>query len=148
MHGTLVPLQHASDHTIAVCRKEKDFAWKRDRSLSNGCPAVRSNFMHLFAAQSLRALTHATLQRSPAYENSGLGFHLKCSLTSCVEIVLRVESGKETHERRYSSRPPGLMTGTDSCAIIAVKILVEENIVAPVRIFLKLLCAAEYRPPS
>jgi hypothetical protein len=40
------------------------------------------------------------------------------------------------------------MTGPDSCAIIAMEILIEEKMVAPVRVFLKLLCAAEYRAGS
>ena len=47
----------------------------------------------------------------------------------------------------HQGGPAGLMAGTDARTIIAVEILVERNQVAPVRIVLKLLSAAEDRPP-
>ena len=39
------------------------------------------------------------------------------------------------------------MTGADAGTVVAMKIFVERNQVAPVRIVLKLLGAAEDRPP-
>ena len=44
--------------------------------------------------------------------------------------------------------PSGLMAGPDAGAIVAVKILVEEDVIAEVRIGLKFLRATEYRPPA
>ena len=42
--------------------------------------------------------------------------------------------------------PTGLMAGTDSCAVVAMKVFVEKDEVAPVRIALKGLGGAGYGP--
>jgi len=39
------------------------------------------------------------------------------------------------------------MTCAETRAIVSVKILIEEDIVLPLRIALELLCASVYRPP-
>ena len=48
----------------------------------------------------------------------------------------------------HKGGPAGLMAGAYARAVIAVEILVEGNQVAPVWIILKLLGAAEDRPPA
>ena len=45
-------------------------------------------------------------------------------------------------------RPSGLMAGTDTRAIVAMEIFIEQNKVAPVRIGLKFFRAAVHRPAS
>ncbi len=40
-------------------------------------------------------------------------------------------------EIRYHSRPAGLMAGADTASAITVEVLVERDVVAPVRIVLK-----------
>src|SRR5690348_10982708 len=45
------------------------------------------------------------------------------------------------------SGPSGLMAGAQSCAVVPVEMLVEEQVIPPVRIGLELLRAAEDRPP-
>ena len=43
---------------------------------------------------------------------------------------------------RYRASPSGLMTRTNSCSIVTVKILVEQYQIFPMRVGLKLGCAA------
>lgn len=46
----------------------------------------------------------------------------------------------------YQRRPAGLVAGPNACAVVAVEVLVEQNIVAPVRVGLELVRAAKHRP--
>src|SRR6478609_8743632 len=62
------------------------------------------------------------------------------------EQSFRVENAKELNQRRDRARPSRLVAGAQACAVVAVEILVEEKVVAPVRVFLERLRAAVDRP--
>ena len=49
-----------------------------------------------------------------------------------LERMGRVQTGKQVKGTRYESRPSSLMTGTKTGPIVAVEILVEQDIVSPV----------------
>src|SRR4051795_10079102 len=51
------------------------------------------------------------------------------------------------HQHRHDSRPARLMARADPGAIVPMEILVEEQMVAPVWVFLKRLLPAEDRSP-
>src|SRR5262245_11403816 len=44
--------------------------------------------------------------------------------------------------------PAGLMTGTEASTVVAVKVFVERQVIAPVRVLLKLAGASVDRPPT
>src|SRR5262249_4268412 len=46
------------------------------------------------------------------------------------------------------SGPPRLVARSEAGAVVAVKILVEEKVILPMRIFLELARPAEHRPPA
>src|SRR5690242_13957335 len=54
------------------------------------------------------------------------------------EQLLPVEA-EDPHERRDERRPAGLMSSTHARAVVAMEVLVEEHVVAPVRVGLQLL---------
>ena len=49
---------------------------------------------------------------------------------------------------RYHSRPPGLMAGAYTAPAITMEVLVERNVIAPVRIVLKGRTGAKDRPAA
>ena len=55
-------------------------------------------------------------------------------------------SAKELNQRRDRARPSGLVAGAEARAVVAVEVLVEEEVVAPVRVLLERLRAAVDRP--
>jgi hypothetical protein len=50
------------------------------------------------------------------------------------EKCLDVEVSENLDQRRYHPGPTGLMTGADTGAVVAVKILVEQQIIPPMGI--------------
>src|SRR5688572_381322 len=62
------------------------------------------------------------------------------------EQLFRVEHAKELNQRRDRARPSRLVAGAQARAVVAVEILVEEEVVAPVRVLLERLRAAVDRP--
>src|SRR5262245_60187342 len=56
-----------------------------------------------------------------------------------------VEASEELHERRDEPGPSGLMPGPETGAVVAMKVLMEEDVIPPVRIVLELRRAAEHR---
>src|SRR5688572_4910514 len=52
------------------------------------------------------------------------------------------------HHSCDESGPPGLVARAEAGAVITMKIFVEENMVAPQWVFLKLFCSSEYWPVS
>src|SRR5262249_15530145 len=52
---------------------------------------------------------------------------------------------EQIHIAGDESRPSRLMAGADACAIVPVEKLIEQNVISPIRIFLKLLCPAIHR---
>ena len=59
---------------------------------------------------------------------------------------LGVEVPENFDQRRDHPGPTGLMTGADAGAVVAVKILVEQQIIPPIGIALELLGSTEHRP--
>src|SRR6516165_1830890 len=53
---------------------------------------------------------------------------------------------EQIHQERHQSSPAGLVIRPDPCSVVTVEILVEQNVVEPMRIGLKLFCAAIYGP--
>src|ERR1700755_1950070 len=58
------------------------------------------------------------------------------------EYLPGVDGGEEMHDARDDARPARLVVRPDSGAVVAVEVLVELQVVAPVRVRLELLSAA------
>ena len=56
-----------------------------------------------------------------------------------------VEPAEQINQRRHETRPAGLVTRSQTRAVVAVEILVEQHVVFPVGIGLELFRAAVYR---
>ena len=56
-----------------------------------------------------------------------------------LQCIFRVQACKQIERAGDEPRPSGLVAGAEACAIVAVEILVEKDVVLPVRIFLELL---------
>src|SRR4051812_43583357 len=52
------------------------------------------------------------------------------------------------HTSGNDASPTGLMAGAEAGTIVAVKVLIEREVIAPVRVFLKLAGAPVDRPPA
>jgi hypothetical protein len=55
-----------------------------------------------------------------------------------VEHILRIKPAKEVEQAGDHTGPTGLMAGAETRSVIPVKIFIKEDVVSPVRIFLKL----------
>ena len=66
-------------------------------------------------------------------------------LENCLCASIRPKRSMATGDR---AGPPCLVAGAEPCSIVAVEILVEQDQVAPVRIFLEFLCASVDRPTA
>ena len=60
---------------------------------------------------------------------------------SVVSIVRRVHPAEQVHQPRDDPRPAGLVTGAEAGAVVAVEVLVEQDVVTPVRVVLELLAS-------
>jgi len=58
---------------------------------------------------------------------------------SLLERILRIEKSKELDYFRHDTGPARLVAGAKAGAVVAVEILVEQDMVAPVRVVLELL---------
>src|SRR5512137_1552109 len=56
-----------------------------------------------------------------------------------------IEGGVHLDELRHDASPPGLVVGAEASAVVAVEVLVEEDVIAPVRVGLELLGVAVHR---
>src|SRR5690349_2697348 len=65
-----------------------------------------------------------------------------------LEYLLRVENIQQLDEFCNNPSPAGLVAGAKSSAIVAMEILIEKNIIAPVRVGLEFFGTAVYRPPT
>lgn len=61
------------------------------------------------------------------------------------EKRLGVEASKYFDQRRHQSGPSCLMAGADTSAVVAMEIFVEQQVILPVQVALKLLGTAKYR---
>src|SRR5262245_27561386 len=65
----------------------------------------------------------------------------------CEEDLQR-EARKQMHDPGNGTGPTRLVAGAEAGAVVAVKVLVEQEVVAPVRVLLKLAAAPVDRPPA
>src|SRR5215472_8389717 len=72
----------------------------------------------------------------------------ECRTPAFSEQLLPVKIPKNLEHLGNQSRPTGLVAGTDTSTVIAMKVFVEQNVVAPVGISLELVHSAEHRPAA
>src|SRR5207344_2522717 len=59
-----------------------------------------------------------------------------------------IEHSVHLYHPRDEARPAGLVTRTESRAIVAMEVFVEQDVVAPMRVGLELFRPAEHRSPT
>src|SRR5580704_19714465 len=64
------------------------------------------------------------------------------------EKGLGVEVPEDFDQRRHEASPAGLMTGADAGAVVAMEVLVEQQIITPEGIGLELFGSADPRSPA
>ena len=67
---------------------------------------------------------------------------LYLGLFSAFKQGLRVKMSIDLNQPRDQAGPPGLVTGAESRAVVAMEVFVEEDVIMPMRIRLKFLHAA------
>src|SRR5271157_1255756 len=78
-----------------------------------------------------------------------LGFALrKGTFFAGIQKLLRVETTEKLDQLCDHAGPTGLMTGPEARAVIAVEVLVEQDVILPVGIGLEFLRAAVHRTPA
>ena|SRR5215813_12567600 len=88
----------------------------------------------------LRAARPLTLRRRLHFRDAGY-------LTQCDELLGR--AGREhMHRPGDDSGPPGLVARAKTRAIVTMKIFIEQDEIAPVRVLLKLAAASVHRSSS
>jgi hypothetical protein len=96
---------------------------------------------------SLHSLSTAD-RRTPSLDASRFLRNLdNCCALAELEGLRGSGCSKQVHSTGDQTRPPGLVTRAKARSVIAVEILVERNIVAPVRVLLKLGCSSINRAP-
>src|SRR5690349_20032735 len=87
-----------------------------------------------------------------SYESSRTAACLRAvnerGLLARLEELRGIQQAVQLDEFGHEPRPSGLMAGAEPGAVVAVEVLVEQNVVVPVRIGLELLGAAVDRPPA
>src|SRR5829696_9404360 len=63
-----------------------------------------------------------------------------------LQHLFGIERSEELRQLRHEPGPSGLMTRAQPGAVVAVEVLVEEHMIAPVRIILECRRAAVHRP--
>src|SRR5215510_4682627 len=64
------------------------------------------------------------------------------------ENLFGVASRKQMHAAGEDTGPAGLMAGAEAGAVVAMKVLVEREVIAPVRVLLKRAGTPVDRPPA
>jgi hypothetical protein len=72
----------------------------------------------------------------------------ECASLPDGEELSSIKSAEELDQFRDDTGPAGLVAGPKARAVVSVKILVEQNVIPPVRIGLEFLRAAVNRTPS
>ena len=70
------------------------------------------------------------------------------SLLRSFHEPLLIEATENIEQESNESGPPSLVTGAQPGAVVAMEVLVKEDMIAPMRIFLELGSAAVERPLS
>lgn len=64
------------------------------------------------------------------------------------EDLRRRRRREKVHDARDDASPAGLVTRAEPRAVVAVKVLIKQDQIAPMRIFLEFACAGINRPPT
>src|SRR5690349_7649419 len=76
------------------------------------------------------------------FASGGGGGDAECGVLACFQGVLGVEEAEELDKLGDGAGPAGLVAGADAGAVVAVEVLIEQDVVAPVGIVLELLGVA------
>ena len=93
-------------------------------------------------------------ERTGWLDHDFICFHWFCSipdergLLAQLQDLLGIQDAVKLDQFGHEPRPAGLMAGAESCTIVPVKVLVKEDVIAPVGIALELLATAIDRPPA
>ena len=118
-----------------------------DGGLFDNVPKMGSVFRNAgYAARSRRGTGTSSVSPSPP----------TCSLTmrACIRsrsvsnTIFASMRAENVHQERDRAGPPCLVAGPQPCSVVAVEVLVEQDEVAPMRIFLKLLRPSVDRSPA
>src|SRR5271167_5173961 len=91
------------------------------------------------------------LAKKPAYLTRPLRLGFALRKGTCfpgIQKLLRVETTEKFDQLCDHAGPTGLMTGPEARAVIAVEVLVEQDVILPVGIGLEFLRASVHRPPA
>src|SRR5688572_16714768 len=72
----------------------------------------------------------------------------KIDLLARLQDLLRRERGEQVHDPSNGPRPAGLMAGAQARSVVAVKMLIKQDAIAPVRIVLEVSSPAIDGPPA
>src|ERR1700680_1541279 len=75
-------------------------------------------------------------------------FFFKCSSFAGFEILRPVHPAEELDQFGDETGPAGLVASPKARAVISVEVLIEQNVVLPVRIGLEFLRASAHRSPA
>src|SRR5258708_33399220 len=81
------------------------------------------------------------------YLSSGLALR-KGTCFPGIQKLLRVETTEKLDQLCDHAGPTGLMAGPEARAVVAVEVLVEQDVILPLGIGLEFLRAAVHRPPA
>src|SRR6516164_3867882 len=86
----------------------------------------------------------------PSLRSLGSGSHVlgKGARLSGLQKLACVDAAEQFDQLGDQARPSGLVTGAQSCAVVSMEILIEENVVLPIRIGLELLRPTIDRPSA
>src|ERR1700747_1364826 len=113
----------------------------RRRTNPNGCRHIaRDNFVLKFSP------SHHGIESTAGDLLAG---HPRCEFPlGDVQRFMGAHAGKQIETAGDHPRPSGLMAGAEARAIVAVEVFVEQDVVIPVRVFLKRLRSAVNRAQS
>src|SRR3954454_18565058 len=66
---------------------------------------------------------------------------------TALQVTFGIEKSEQADELSYEPCPPGLVAGAQPRAVVAVEVLIEKDMVPPLRVLLEFLVAAIHGPP-
>src|SRR6516225_1800842 len=108
-----------------------------------------SNYAGLKTKRSHLSRFHVVKRRafSVSWPGNLLPCHLRGDVIRQAQNCSRVQSCEQVEQRRDKPCPSRLMAGAKPGAILAMKVLVEQDVIPPLRVFLEFLGASVNRPP-
>ena len=125
-------------------------AWTTRSSAIRAGVITRKNAVHVakliwVSASPASARPRPVVGQTPA--GAASPFH-ECPRLAPLEQLFRIEQSEEFDRLGHQPGPAGLVAGPEPRAVVAVEVLVEQEVVAPVRIGLELLRAAVDGAPA